>query len=124
MVSGQTCYFPDGSKATSDTACHDPSPGDNGASACCNSLDACLESHLCLEQSGGPMISRGSCTDQTWQSQECSQYCADGKKIFIVDSKVEIWTQENKSFDGFTLTADICSWPYQWAMDIPSVCPK
>ena len=80
MANGQTCYFPDGSKATSDTPCkRDPSSGSDGASACCNSADACLESHLCLEQLGGPMISRGSCTDQTWQSQECSQYCADGK---------------------------------------------
>ena len=78
MASAQTCYFPDGSEATSDTPCRSALIGD-GPSACCNSLDACLDNHLCLEQLGGPMISRGSCTDETWQSPECSQYCADGK---------------------------------------------
>ena len=88
MANGQTCYFPDGSKATSHTPCQDLSPSSDGASACCDSADACLESHLCLEQSGGPMISRGSCTDQTWQSQECSRYCADGKReISIFESR-------------------------------------
>ena len=48
-----------------------------------------VKSHLCLEQSGGPMISRGSCTDQNWQSQEYSQYCADGKlKVSSLSQKV------------------------------------
>lgn len=78
MAGMQKCYFPDGSEVTSDTPCQSSSTSD-GASACCNSLDVCLESHLCLAQNGAPMISRGSCTDKTWQSQECSQYCADGK---------------------------------------------
>ena len=89
MANVQTCYFPDGSKATSDTPCQESSSASDGASACCNSADACLESHLCLEQSGGPVISRGSCTDQTWRSQECSQYCADGKY-----GKFSSWSQK------------------------------
>ncbi len=81
MSGTQTCYFPDGSEATDDKPCQSPSIND-GASACCNSLDVCLENHLCLAQTGGPMISRGSCTDGTWQSPMCSQYCADGSTPF------------------------------------------
>ena len=78
MADTQTCYFLDGSEATDDIPCESPSINDR-VSACCNSKDICLENHLCLEQVGGPMISRGSCTDETWQSQNFSQYCADGK---------------------------------------------
>ena len=80
MADAQTCYYPDGSVASADSPCHSPSIKD-GASACCNSVDICLNNGLCLSQSGGEMISRGSCTDQSWQSIECSQYCADGKSI-------------------------------------------
>ena len=80
MADAQKCYYPDGSVASTDSPCHSPSIKD-GASACCDSIDICLNNGLCLAQAGGEVISRGSCTDQTWQSTECSQYCADGKSI-------------------------------------------
>ena len=79
MADEQTCYFPSGSISTLDTPCHSPSIG-GGASACCASSDICLNNTLCLGQTGSALISRGTCTDRTWQNPECPQYCADGKK--------------------------------------------
>ena len=81
MTNAQTCYSPDGSVMARDTPCHSPSIGD-GASACCDHGDVCLDNNLCLAQGGGELISRGSCTDHTWQSPECSQYCSDGEYLF------------------------------------------
>ena len=81
MTNAQTCYYPDGSVVARDTPCHSPSIGD-GASACCDSGDICLDNNLCLSQGGAELISRGSCTDHTWQSPECSQYCSDGEYLF------------------------------------------
>lgn len=78
MANEQTCYFPDGSVSPRDTPCHSPSIGD-GASACCASSDICLSNALCLGQTGAALISRGTCTDKTWQNPECPQYCSDGK---------------------------------------------
>lgn len=92
MSGTQTCYFPDGSEAIDDKPCQSPSIND-GASACCNTRDVCLENHLCLAQTGGPMISRGSCTDETWQSPLCSQYCADGN-IPFVQQIFDFWSEK------------------------------
>ena len=77
MAAAQTCYFPDGSEAPDDTPCHSASAG-SGASPCCKSTAVCLDNTLCLSQIGWEDISRGTCTDRTWQSPECPQYCADG----------------------------------------------
>ena len=80
MADAQMCYSPDGTAFPSDSPCHSPSIVD-GASACCNTHDVCLNNGLCLSQAGGEFIYRGTCTDQSWQSPNCSQYCADGKSI-------------------------------------------
>lgn len=71
MAKAQTCYYPNGTSSV-DTPCH----SDNAASACCNEGATCLSNGLCL---GGSIVSRGSCTDQSWESPDCPQYCADGK---------------------------------------------
>ena len=78
MGHGEACYFPDGSVSPQDIPCHSFFPA-GGASACCGAADVCLNNKLCLAQTGGELISRGSCTDQTWQSLECPQICSDGK---------------------------------------------
>ena len=73
----QTCYFPDKTVAERDTPCHTPTGG--GASSCCAEGDICLDNNLCMSQTGYLGFSRGTCTDISWQSGNCSQYCADGK---------------------------------------------
>lgn len=77
-----TCYFPDGSVAVKDTPCNSYATSYT-ESACCGYLEVCLDNHLCLAQSGAEVISRGSCTDETWQSAECCQYCADGDRPLL-----------------------------------------
>ena len=69
------CYFPDGTVAPDDVPCNSAS----SASACCNKIDTCLDNHLCLETHDYTIISRGTCTDSTWQSGECAQFCQDGR---------------------------------------------
>lgn len=73
----QTCYFPNGAAADRDIPCR--APTSNQASACCAYSDICLDNSLCLAQSGIGIITRGSCTDQNWQSSACARYCQDGK---------------------------------------------
>lgn len=83
VINAQTCYYPDGSVSSHDTPCHSISTGD-GASACCGYSDICLDNGLCLAQSGAEITSRGSCTDETWQSPQCSQFCEDGNHLFEI----------------------------------------
>ena len=75
-VAAQTCYFPDGSPSPRDTPCRAPSSGQ--ASPCCPYFDICLDNSLCLAQSGNEVVTRGTCTDKSWQSSDCPGYCQDG----------------------------------------------
>ena len=65
----QKCYAPNGD------ACNPTSS--NQVSACCAPPDTCLSNGLCLGADMTP--SRGSCTDRTWKSTGCAQWCSDGK---------------------------------------------
>ena len=76
-IGAQTCYWPDRSIETSHIPCQAAASGK--ASACCPYWDICLDNGLCLPQVGNEVIWRGTCTDQSWQSGDCPQYCQDGK---------------------------------------------
>ncbi|KAI1327436.1 hypothetical protein F5Y16DRAFT_399432 [Xylariaceae sp. FL0255] len=72
VATGTTCYFPDGSVAQGNLPC-DP---DGNVSTCCGVASpdgACLANFLC--QDIDKKLIRGSCTDQTWSSPFCPQYC-------------------------------------------------
>lgn len=75
-VGAQTCYFPDGSVSGRDIPCRAPSS--DQASACCDFTAVCLDNNLCLDQEGNEIVTRGTCTDQQWQSADCPQFCQDG----------------------------------------------
>ena len=81
MANTQTGYFPDGSVANDDAPCHSASIDDE-QNACCFVFDICLNNNPCLAQIGPQIITRGSCTDKSWLSPECSQYCPDGNDFF------------------------------------------
>ncbi|KAF2716026.1 hypothetical protein K431DRAFT_350639 [Polychaeton citri CBS 116435] len=66
----QTCFFPDGSEA----AGHVPCSSDSGVSSCCSSSAFCMDNGLCY---GSGLLSRGSCTDSTWNNDQCGLYCTD-----------------------------------------------
>ena len=72
MAHGQTCYFPDGAKATGGAPCQNHSPSSDGASPCCKSADAYLKSYLCLEYFDDSIINRQSCMDTSFSSLKIS----------------------------------------------------
>ncbi|KAH9825589.1 btb poz domain protein, partial [Teratosphaeria destructans] len=66
----QNCYYPNGALSTSDAAC-----SSDGDSACCPLNWDCLSNGLCYNPSQD-FYGRYTCTDQTWQSSACPQFCA------------------------------------------------
>ncbi|KAF7503408.1 hypothetical protein GJ744_003891 [Endocarpon pusillum] len=75
-----TCYWvnstlaPDSpfSVAPDDTACFP----DQDDSPCCGTGWSCLSDGVCyIEQQGKPFYYRGTCTDKTWNSQQCPGWC-------------------------------------------------
>ena len=80
LSSAQQCYFPNASPST-DIPC-----GSSGASSCCGSSEFCMDNGLCF---GGGLVSRGSCTDKTWNSEACAGYC-----------KTSQWDTEQCGLDG------------------------
>ena len=105
------CYSPDGTVQDSDSPCNVSLE----ESACCNDADICLDNGLCLPQAlQSNSFYRGSCTDQSWQSGECPQYCADSKLLSfpLVSSSMVL------SLRIFHLTA--CSEFGWWNSDVPN----
>lgn len=69
------CFYPDG-LTTEPT--HSPCNLTVSASSCCDPLDACTASGLCLGRTG--FNYRGTCTDKTWDSSNCAASCHAGKQ--------------------------------------------
>ncbi|KAF2169784.1 hypothetical protein M409DRAFT_52285 [Zasmidium cellare ATCC 36951] len=63
------CFFPDGSDST-DVPCNSSATH----SACCASTSYRLSNGVCLSSG---ILSRGSCTDQSWDADGCGQYCTN-----------------------------------------------
>lgn len=80
-VSAQTCYYPDGLTPSDDIPCN----SNAAASSCCPTGSFCMDNGLCF---GGGVVSRASCSDQSWASAECAQYCTDGTSR-LTDMKPE-----------------------------------
>lgn len=74
---GQTgvpiCYFPNHKTANLNNYDNYACSLSSNVSACCAAGSVCLSNGLC--QSGTNEVIRGSCTDQTWTSPDCPQYC-------------------------------------------------
>lgn len=71
------CYFPDGTIPRQDTPCQS-----EGESTCCGAGYACLSNNLCklTEHVPNPASDqsewvRGSCTDRSWKSPNCPNFC-------------------------------------------------
>lgn len=74
-----TCYFPDGDISPADVAC-DAEASD---SFCCYSKQACLSNKICLTGTadGVNQYARGTCTDPSWQSGACPDFCLDQQAL-------------------------------------------
>ena len=103
-TAAQTCYYPNGEEAFKDTPCQTTQPGQT--SACCASSAICLDNKLCLPQVGyEEVIWRGSCTDRSWQSGDCPQFCQDGKFMSMI-------SLESNSILVSSLLCVLSSWYY------------
>src|SRR5271170_7023052 len=76
-AAAQTCYYLDGSVASSDTACNATA----SFSACCSAYDYCLTNNLCFSYTA-QVLRRGSCTDPTWKAPQCAKYCVSGESTY------------------------------------------
>ncbi|EED15663.1 hypothetical protein TSTA_051010 [Talaromyces stipitatus ATCC 10500] len=65
-----TCYYPDGSIAQNDMPC-----GNGTDVACCGAGGICLSNGLCMDVGQPNTLARSSCTDKSWNSRNCPNYC-------------------------------------------------
>ena len=70
------CYYPDGGVSNQDVPCTD-----SANSTCCGQGYACLSNLICMLTAATPSpvgvtgYIRGSCTDQSWESDSCPLFC-------------------------------------------------
>lgn len=98
------CFFPNGT-AGDWTPCNEQQEH----SACCAPEDACLSNNYCFQQRPAPdqyslRISRGMCTDQSWESPNCPDYCSDGKHMQSHATSRASLTHDPLVLPGYTLT--------------------
>jgi hypothetical protein len=72
-VGNKTCYLPNGDAVVTNTPCLTTS-GDGHSHCCDPSADVCLDNGLCYSSWHG-VLWRRTCTDNTWKSPYCSNYC-------------------------------------------------
>ena len=105
---GQSCYFPDGSISPTDQPC--PIPDGQTEAPCCGSQAdgsraICLSNNLCMSDL---KLSRGSCTDRSWNAFPCPHYCLDvsalngGLALKSCDG-VSLWSCNDCATSNFTL---------------------
>ena len=66
----KACFYPDGLRLFADIPCSKNGSEDN---FCCGPAAICLSNKICWD--GGSGYLRGSCTDATWKSSACPQFC-------------------------------------------------
>ena len=88
------CYFPAGDVGTGDYPCY-PS---RDVSFCCGPGYACLANQVCMrtdaapdKQNSGLNFVRGSCTDQTFTSASCPQFCLGPTSMFYRGPHLPKW---------------------------------
>ncbi|KAK4196888.1 hypothetical protein QBC40DRAFT_3836 [Triangularia verruculosa] len=75
------CFYPGGGESLDDVPCD----ADAEVSVCCGSSasgGACLSNKLCMGTDG--KMSRGSCTDKTFLSPECPNFCSVLRQGIVV----------------------------------------
>lgn len=86
LIVANNCYYPHGNIALTDVVCF-PSDAD---SFCCGPGYACLENKLCMRTAEGTdnqpigSFDRGSCTDASFNSSACPQFCTDAGSKYII----------------------------------------
>ncbi|KAF2489645.1 hypothetical protein BU16DRAFT_622289 [Lophium mytilinum] len=79
------CYLPSGRLSPNTKPCLSTS-GDGHSHCCDPAINACLDNGLCYVYTSGD-TARESCTDSTWISTACPQYCREmGRELAYIDS--------------------------------------
>lgn len=88
-IGDNACYYPSGNKQTVDRPC------DNSVSEshCCGVNDICLTNGMCFQLGDVLLVTRGSCTDQSWSSSACPRECSDSKSV-----QLSVFNFEAKGF--------------------------
>lgn len=73
FVHGQDCFYPNGALAATD----DHPCSSDGHSTCCPLNWQCLSNGLCYLENEG-YLGRYTCTDSTWESDNCPKICLYG----------------------------------------------
>jgi hypothetical protein len=77
----QKCYFRSGQLDVNDIPCTNLTTLSDVDVPCCAPGRQCLENRICSNTTGDPDPSRGSCTDWSWQSGNCPQFCDSGMDV-------------------------------------------
>jgi len=106
------CFLPDGTVAYGDVPCGSSSPAQ-----CCSSIGGiCLSNGLCFNPSVN-LISRSSCTDQTWAASVCTTICKTSELVVLGDC--------NKFTDNPISKPERlwdCTQLRSWALLLPTSC--
>jgi len=89
-----SCYYPDGSLAPNDRPCS-ITASEQSPSTCCGIGYACLNNTICQQTSATPccdtdLYIRGSCTDSTWSSNACPNFCISGRRILEISKQMTV----------------------------------
>lgn len=70
-----TFKFPNEDIAYNYSPCNESAPD----SWCCTTMDFCIDNGHCIQETDNypNQISRGSCTDRSWNSKACQFECVD-----------------------------------------------
>lgn len=89
LVHGQDCFYPNGALAATD----DHPCSSDGHSTCCPLNWQCLSNGLCYLENEG-YLGRYTCTDSSWESDNCPKICLHGTFPYSVRRSNLIGCQE------------------------------
>ncbi|KAF1966445.1 hypothetical protein BU23DRAFT_574061 [Bimuria novae-zelandiae CBS 107.79] len=106
LTANSLCYFPNGKQLHDYTPCNQKA----GVSHCCKKTDACINNGYCFQQGRerfayGLRIARSSCTDRSFDSPACPQYCKDVSS----DTDMALMLVNNSAVGGFCCSKEFDS---------------
>ncbi|KAL8784860.1 MAG: hypothetical protein Q9195_008877 [Heterodermia aff. obscurata] len=124
-LAGAPCYDDDGTIQPGDVPCNP----DTGQSFCCGKYWTCLGNGVCSDQnttqligSGETLLARATCTDPTFGSTVCPQFCLGGEFRALVGRNDERWLIGFMTVDlgrGITTFANNDSFCCQHDLNLP-----
>ncbi|KAF7195152.1 hypothetical protein HII31_03358 [Pseudocercospora fuligena] len=111
-ASAQNCYYPNGDVSTTDAAC-----SSSGDSACCPNNWECLSNGICYDPTN-EYFNRNTCTDQSWESSDCPQYCT-ANNTAAGNEALKQCDDGSWCCDGDRIHMDCCTMDDPAVIDVP-----